>query len=312
MGLLAAVVWVGRRGDERSAFILAIAAALALSPIVWLHYFALLLVVVALAQPTLGLVWFIPLAMVVTPGSGHPTPFETAATLAIAALTSRLRCGRRCRRRDRRRTAIRLIPRRAGGMTSPAVTQPAHGSDRTGSFVLGLGSGDRRGDGRMDACAVRPRPRRLRELPDRTLRPRQHGAGGLEHDPGTLLEMTDGSTGEQVVRLGGHVDPLLVLLAPLWMLWPSPLALAFAQIAVVALGALPVFWLARRHLGAERLAAVLAIAYLAYPWVATSAGGAIHPVTFAITLLLFACGSSTPTGSFRSRSARHSRCPQAS
>jgi hypothetical protein len=25
--------------------------------------------------------------MVVTPGSGHPTPFETAATLAIAAVT---------------------------------------------------------------------------------------------------------------------------------------------------------------------------------------------------------------------------------
>jgi hypothetical protein len=25
--------------------------------------------------------------MVVTPGSGHPTPFETAATLATAALT---------------------------------------------------------------------------------------------------------------------------------------------------------------------------------------------------------------------------------
>ncbi len=87
MGLLAAVVWVGRRGDERSAFILTVAAALALSPIVWLHYFALLLIVVALAQPTLGLVWFIPLAMVVTPGSGHPTPFETAATLAIASLT---------------------------------------------------------------------------------------------------------------------------------------------------------------------------------------------------------------------------------
>ena len=33
---------------------------------------------------------------------------------------------------------------------------------------------------------------------------------------------------------------------------------------------------------------VLALAYLAYPWVATSAVGAIHPVTFAITFLLFA------------------------
>lgn len=87
VGLVAAVVVVGRRGGERSAFILAIAASLALTPIVWLHYFALLVVVVAVARPRLGVVWFVPLAMVVTPGSGHPAPLETSATLAIAALT---------------------------------------------------------------------------------------------------------------------------------------------------------------------------------------------------------------------------------
>ncbi len=87
IGVLVAAAAVGRRGDERDAFILAIAAALALTPIVWLHYFALLVVVVALAQPTLGLVWFIPLAMILTPGSGHPTRFETSWTLAVATLT---------------------------------------------------------------------------------------------------------------------------------------------------------------------------------------------------------------------------------
>ena len=105
---------------------------------------------------------------------------------------------------------------------------------------------------------------------------------------GRPLAMTDGPTGEQIVRFAIHVDPLLALLAPLWMLWPSPLALALAQIVVVAIGALPLFWLGRRHIGSERVAGVLAIAYLAYPWVATSAVGAIHPVTFAITFLLFA------------------------
>ena len=76
-----------RRGDERTAFVLAIGAALALTPIVWLHYFALLLVVVALAQPRLGLVWFVPLGMYLTPGSGHPTPFETSWTLCVALVT---------------------------------------------------------------------------------------------------------------------------------------------------------------------------------------------------------------------------------
>ena len=85
--LVAGVVVLGRRGDERTAFVIAIAASLGLTPIVWLHYFALLLVVVALAQPRLGYVWFLPLAMFVTPGSGHPSPFDTAWALGVAALT---------------------------------------------------------------------------------------------------------------------------------------------------------------------------------------------------------------------------------
>ena len=84
--LLTAVVWTARRGDERSAFILAIAAALALSPLVWLHYFAFLVVVVALAQPRLGVLWFLPLVMFVCPGRGNPTLLETAVALGAAAL----------------------------------------------------------------------------------------------------------------------------------------------------------------------------------------------------------------------------------
>ena len=87
LGILCAVLVLARRGDERTAFIVAIAASLALTPIVWLHYFALLLVVVALAQPRLGLIWFVPLAMILTPGSGQPTPFQTSWTLAVALVT---------------------------------------------------------------------------------------------------------------------------------------------------------------------------------------------------------------------------------
>ena len=85
--LLAACAHVARRGDERSGIILALAAALALTPLVWLHYFALLVVVTAIARPRLGLVWFVPLAMVFSPGSGDPTPLQTALTLAAAAAT---------------------------------------------------------------------------------------------------------------------------------------------------------------------------------------------------------------------------------
>ncbi len=104
---------------------------------------------------------------------------------------------------------------------------------------------------------------------------------------GRPLEVTDAS-GEQMVRLGGHVDPILALLAPLWSLAPTPLTLVAAQVAACALGAVPVFWLGRRHLGSEPAAALLALAYLAYPWLAWTALDPVHPVTFAIPLFLFA------------------------
>ena len=87
VALLAGVLYAGRRGDERTAFVLAIAAALALTPIVWLHYFTLLLVVVSIAQPRLGAAWIAPLLMVVATGNGNPAPYQTAVTLFAATLT---------------------------------------------------------------------------------------------------------------------------------------------------------------------------------------------------------------------------------
>ena len=54
----------------------------------------------------------------------------------------------------------------------------------------------------------------------------------------------------------------------------------------MSLGALPVFWLARRHLASERIAVLLALSYLAYPWLAWTALRP-NPVTLAIPLLLY-------------------------
>ena len=68
---------------------------------------------------------------------------------------------------------------------------------------------------------------------------------------GHVLEVTDGVTGEQLTRVGQHVDPILAALTPFWIVAPSPLTLVAVQIVAVALGALPVLWLGRRHLGSE-------------------------------------------------------------
>lgn len=87
VSLLCAVVVLGRRGDDRRAFILALAAALACTPIVWLHYFALLLVVVAVGQPTLGAAWFVPLLMYGSTGTHNGTTLQNALTIGAAAVT---------------------------------------------------------------------------------------------------------------------------------------------------------------------------------------------------------------------------------
>jgi len=104
---------------------------------------------------------------------------------------------------------------------------------------------------------------------------------------GDLLSVTD-VHGEQISRLGSHFDPILVVLAPLWWLWPSPELLLVVQAGGVALGALPVYWLARAHLDDERPALALALAYLLYPPVQWLTVSDFHPVSLACPLLLFA------------------------
>jgi uncharacterized membrane protein len=94
--------------------------------------------------------------------------------------------------------------------------------------------------------------------------------------------------GEQISRLGAHVDLLLVAFAPLWRVWPSPSLLLTCQAVVLALGALPVFWLARKLLASEVAALGFALAYLLYPPVQWLALDDFHAVALAPTLLLFA------------------------
>ena len=94
--------------------------------------------------------------------------------------------------------------------------------------------------------------------------------------------------GAQVSRLGAHVDPILVAFAPLWWLWPNPSLLLTVQALAVALGALPVFWLARKHLRSEGIALGFALAYLVFPATEWMTLNEFHPVALACPLLLYA------------------------
>ena len=103
--LLGAMVVLGRRGDDRRAFVLAIAAAIAFSPIVWLHYLSLLLVVVAVVQPTFGWIWGlgVPLQLVVTTGVYNGSTTQTVAVLGVSAFV----VGWSLRRREPRFVTVR-------------------------------------------------------------------------------------------------------------------------------------------------------------------------------------------------------------
>ena len=104
---------------------------------------------------------------------------------------------------------------------------------------------------------------------------------------GHFLQMTSGD-GVQISRLAAHFDPILAAFAPLWWIWPSPEMLLVVQAIAVALGALPVFWLARKHLGSDYAGLAFALVYLLYPATEWLTLNEFHPVALACPLLLYA------------------------
>jgi uncharacterized membrane protein len=104
---------------------------------------------------------------------------------------------------------------------------------------------------------------------------------------GHLLVVTEVG-GANVTRLGIHVDPILFVLVPLWRLWSSPMMLLTVQALALAAGALPLYWLARKHLASSRDGALVAAAYLLCPAVGWNAAGEFHAVTLSAPLLLAA------------------------
>lgn len=98
LGFGFAVLFFGRR-----SFALCLAAALALSPIVWLHYFALLAVPLAIAAAPLWM-WLVPLPLWFAAGWSNGESPHQALVLTVAAITIWL-----CVRRSAE-TPIRFLP----------------------------------------------------------------------------------------------------------------------------------------------------------------------------------------------------------
>jgi uncharacterized membrane protein len=103
---------------------------------------------------------------------------------------------------------------------------------------------------------------------------------------GDVLSVT-ALSGAQISRLGAHFEPLLVVFAAPWWLWPDASLLLVCQAAAIATGAVPLYLFGRKHLGSEWAAAGFSLAYLLYPATQWLALDDFHVVALATPLLLW-------------------------
>ena len=87
---------------------------------------------------------------------------------------------------------------------------------------------------------------------------------------------------------GNHANWVIVLLAPIFWLAPSPLTLLFLQALALALAAWPIYLLAQHEFGEERYGLLFVFAYCFYAPVGHVALFEFHPIAFATPLLLAA------------------------
>ncbi len=102
---------------------------------------------------------------------------------------------------------------------------------------------------------------------------------------GRLLPFTN--WGEEGTRLAYHVDPILILISPLYLLYSGPRTLLVFQTVVIALGAWPIYLLAHERLDDSRAAAVFPLAYLLFPALEAANMFDFHPTTLVAGLFPF-------------------------
>ena len=96
---------------------------------------------------------------------------------------------------------------------------------------------------------------------------------------------------DQGLFLGEHVQVIHLLLLPLYLIWPSQLLLELCETVTLAAGAVPVFWIARRHSGSTACAGLLAVTWLLYAPLQyldiEIDYKTFRPMSFGVTALLF-------------------------
>ena len=108
---------------------------------------------------------------------------------------------------------------------------------------------------------------------------------------GRFMEATWGN--HQQPRAAEHFEPILIPLAALFWLWDDVRILLIAQSLALALGALPIFWLAKRELSffsrfTPYVSLIFPALYLLAPPLQAAAVADVHADPFVVAPLLFA------------------------
>jgi uncharacterized membrane protein len=106
---------------------------------------------------------------------------------------------------------------------------------------------------------------------------------------GRVLYLTD-YFGSNVPRWSmSHVDPILLLFVPVFAVFPHPMTLAYAQLALMVLSAFLVYEITRMELKSKLAACLFGMAYLLYPSMGFINGTmGFHGVTAAVPFFLAA------------------------
>jgi uncharacterized membrane protein len=89
-------------------------------------------------------------------------------------------------------------------------------------------------------------------------------------------------------RWAAHFEPILLLLVPIYAAFGFPQTLLVLQTIIVALGAVPIFLLARQRLASDLAGLAFATVYLLFPALQAALAFDFHAVTMASTFLSFA------------------------
>ena len=92
--------------------------------------------------------------------------------------------------------------------------------------------------------------------------------------------------GLPTLRLSGHADFLLILLAPFYVVWENPKMLLLIQTVVLGLGGIFVYLLAKDIIKNKKIALTLTASYLLYPQLQFANLFDFHAVTLATTFFL--------------------------